>query len=165
MEKWQRILKKAEKLLEVIPTQEELQNIRLVIGELVQALTQLQQETEKFPSSHEVQSAKSALRKIDEIMRRYNTRAAPNRAMKRRGKSFDHQVTEEIRVEVQKLTELPEHALANVLRKKEYTNTKLASILRCLGRRPSSKAKKEQLITEIISAITSSRTYEGIGGK
>jgi len=164
MAKWRKILKKAEELLMLVPTKEELQEFRIAVEQLIQELTRLEHEIHKLPSQREVDVAKNALIRIEGIMEHYRRHSPHKTPTRKKEKLSDVQITEDIVAEVRTLKELSENALISELHNKKYTNSKLALILKCLGRRASTRAKKEQLITEIVSAITSSRTYEGLAG-
>jgi len=172
IKKLEMMLRKIKEILDLLPTQQEKIAIVDSLRTLISFLDGLKDIFINMPSIEEAEKAKEALLKLENVLQRNPLikeiimgksmkikKDAPSAKPERR-----IEISEDIvEKELERLKEVPESEIRNILRnEKRYTKKLLSAISEKLGRRVSSKATKRELIENIATTIINMRTYEGL---
>jgi hypothetical protein len=166
---WKKLVHQLRRLLESLPPREERDELVRAINEIVDMLSQVSSSLSSLPASEEASEARKVLEKLEFILNRnpllrdISFKAKPKRISK---VSPLIQISrEEVLHEIEVLSKLSKEELRIHLSQDiRYSKKFLSLILSELGRSVPSKATKDQIIDEIVTAITTRRTYEGLRG-
>jgi hypothetical protein len=166
---WNKVMRQLKGLLDALPPREDRDELVRVINEIVSVLTQVGSSLSTLPTSEEAAEAKEALGKLEFILNRNPLlRGVALKAKRERVSRVSQPVEtsrEDILQEIEALAQLSEGDLRTQLNQDErYSKEFLRSILSELGRKAPSRASKGQIIDQIVVAITTRRTYEGLRG-
>jgi hypothetical protein len=167
---WKKLVHQLRRLLESLPPREERDELVRAINEIVDTLSQVSSSLSSLPASEEASEARAALEKLEFILNRnpllrdISFKAKPKRISFKISPPI--QISrEEVLHEIEVLSKLSKDELRIHLSQDiRYSKKFLSLILSELGRSVPSKATKDQIIDEIVTAITTRRTYEGLRG-
>lgn len=164
--KWNKIINYLKILLNNVPSQEEKEETIKAIDKIIQILVDTKQSIFKLPTSNNVEEAKDALTKIEFIFKKNPILQKLLPKSKRVSKiSCSTPISQEkVLQEIQELRSLPENEIRDYLKQKKYPKKFLIAILSQFGRKMSTKANKNQIIEQIVTAIITQRTYQGLKG-
>lgn len=165
---WGKMIRQLKELLEVLPSQEEREEVVSAIKEIMTILSQIGDSLSSLPTREEAAKAREGLERLEFVLERNPLlRSVSFKEVKPKPVPKASQPTEipqeSVLREVEELTQLPEEQLQMRLSQDErYSKRFLLSILSALGRQVSSKATKKEIIDQIVVTIVNRRTYEGL---
>lgn len=167
---WNKVVRQLKAILEAFPKQEERDELVKTLKEMVHVLNNVADSLISLPTTEEAAKAKEAMERLEFIMkhnpllRKVSFKTSPERGTK---VPKPIQISREDTLhEIEKLTHLSEEDLRKRLNQEElYSKGFLRSILSELGRKTQSKASKGEMIDQILTAISTKRTYEGLRGE
>lgn len=168
---WRKCLRELKWLMDSLPSKEEVAELVSAVGCIINILNDLNESLQHLPTSEEAKKAQEAVERLEIILER-NPLIRGGKISKARSEDRDTQVSslpripsEHVVQEIKVLEKLPEDTLRERLsHSKQYSKDFLVAILAALGRKAPSKANRKQIVEQIVTAITTRRTYEGLRG-
>lgn len=167
---WNKVVRQLKSFLEALPQREERDELVKTLKEIVHVLNNVADSFNSLPTSEEAAKAKEAVERLEFILK-HNPFLRGVSFKGRQGlvTKFPQpiQISKEDTInEIEALTNLSEKDLRRRLNQNErYSKEFLRSILSELGRKTQSKATKGEMIDQILVAISTRRTYEGLRGE